>query len=189
MTVSRAFSPSLEMRSRHFSSPQHHRLQRVVHPWRGGLPLSAARPLVEAHFGDSPWRLFLCTVLLTKTRATQALPVLLALLQRYPTPLEVLREPEQARVAMVQMLRAVGLAQQRATRLVRLAQRLQDPDAEPWTDPLELPGVGRYGRDAFLLFAQPAACHLPAPTEAQVRTEGRLRGGASSTSSSIITKC
>jgi methyl-CpG-binding domain protein 4 len=152
-------------------------------PQPPGLPFS----LQTAHFGliqerirTSLYALVVQSILWNQTRGTTALPVLFALLARYPTPQDLSSAPLEDLTAMLQPL---GLHNIRAVRLIALAnawlaappckerryRKLHYPsrgcganvkpgevlgledEREGW-EIAHLPGMGRYALDSYRIF-------------------------------------
>jgi methyl-CpG-binding domain protein 4 len=109
------------------------------------LKLSPHRLLQEMVGGD-PWRLLVACILQNKTPGPRAEAAFFALMADYPTP-EALAEADVA--DLEERLRPLGLWRRRARVLVELSRRCITRD---WSDPRQLPGVGRYAHDSYEIF-------------------------------------
>lgn len=98
--------------------------------------------LLQAGLGKCPWRVAVASILLNRTTRKQVEPVLLALLEQWPTPMALACAD---RVDLADTLRSLGLQYTRANRLVRFSSKFLEDD---WADLRDLPGVGPYVADA-----------------------------------------
>jgi methyl-CpG-binding domain protein 4 len=116
-------------------------------PWDAPLspdPLVQERPEVAGN----PWRLLVVCVLCNLTQGKLAWPVALRVFDRWPDELALAKAPVNE---LAEMLRPIGLYAKRARWLVAMSRAYA---AGGWTDPSELPGVGRYARDAWAIFVE-----------------------------------
>jgi A/G-specific adenine glycosylase len=103
--------------------------------------------------GLSTFELLLTEVLLARTRADAVIPVVHALLARYPDAVSLARADQ---AALEEILKPLGLFRKRARALIPLAQQLVERHGG--TVPLQLeallalPYVGRYAANAYLCF-------------------------------------
>ncbi len=111
----------------------------------GGREVSPHRLLQELVDGD-PWRLLVACILQNKTPGPRAEAAFFALLREYPSA-EALAAADVA--SLEARLRPLGLWRRRARTLVALSRRFVEGG---WTDPRELPGVGRYAHDSYDIF-------------------------------------
>lgn len=111
------------------------------------------------NFRPFPWRsdrdvyrTLVTEVLLKQTGAERVVPIRDSLLRRYPTPHDLGRAD---RLALKELIRPLGLADQRAGHLVALGRSISELDRMPVTvnDLLRLPAVGRYTAAAVACFS------------------------------------
>ena len=87
-------------------------------------PLTAARfGLAQERVAHDPFRLLVAVMFLNKTRGAVAMPVFFQLMERYPTPLALANAQHDDVLGMIHHL---GLQNQRARSVVRLAQAWLD---------------------------------------------------------------
>mmetsp|Transcript_39703 Transcript_39703/g.91990 ORF Transcript_39703/g.91990 Transcript_39703/m.91990 type:complete len:356 (-) Transcript_39703:82-1149(-) len=102
--------------------------------------------LLEELFVDEPFHLLVCCVLLNQTRRVQVDRILFVLLAAFPSPATMAAADK---TELAQLLKPLGLHRRRATSLRLLAAEFEKG---AWEKPMELPGVGRYGQDAYDIF-------------------------------------
>ncbi|KAL1529298.1 hypothetical protein AB1Y20_000252 [Prymnesium parvum] len=107
--------------------------------------------LLEEVLWHRPWALLLGCILLNQTSRAQVDPVLARLLARFPDAAHLAgASSEAAAMGEVEhILRPLGLQRLRAARVVCFSQEFL---RGAWTKPEELPGVGKYGADAYRIF-------------------------------------
>jgi methyl-CpG-binding domain protein 4 len=103
--------------------------------------------LVQEILRDEPWKLLVAVILLNQTSAKQAIPILEKFFQIWP-------DPEHASQALPELiaavLRPIGLHNRRAKTIVKMSQTFLDG----FDDPLDLPGIGKYGADSYNMFCR-----------------------------------
>ena len=109
----------------------------------GLIDWSAQGPL-QVGLGGCPWRVAVASMLLCRTRGSQARPVLKELLGLWPEA-EALCKAE----GLEDTLRPCGLHRNRARQMQRYSCLWL---SDGWSDMRELPGVGLYVADAVGLF-------------------------------------
>lgn len=102
--------------------------------------------LLEEAFSNDPWRLLVVCLLLNQSRAEAVRKVLDPLFSRFPSPATLAHAPHGD---LESLLRPLGLQTRRASLLVAFSAAFARGD---WSDPAELPGVGRYASDAYRMF-------------------------------------
>ncbi len=103
--------------------------------------------LFQEEFADRPWSLLVCVICLNQTSAKQLRPIYKHLFARWPDPISMaLAVPDE----LEQMIAPLGLQRRRARALIRMSATY----AFLWDggDPIDLPGIGKYGSDSFKLF-------------------------------------
>lgn len=102
--------------------------------------------LLEELMCEQPFALLLCCILLNQTQRRQVDRVLHALLAQYGSAAAMAAADEGQLAAL---LRPLGLHRRRARTLIAFAAAFL---RDEWLRPAELPGVGRYGQDAYDIF-------------------------------------
>ena len=106
--------------------------------------------LIQHDLQHDPWALLVATMLLNRTRGSQVKPVLHKLLQLCPTPQALLDCPKDQ---VKDTIKCLGFYNRRTERLYKFSKAyLQRPN---FMRASELPGVGKYGNDSWLLFCSP----------------------------------
>lgn len=98
---------------------------------------------LQLAMGGCPWMVAVSSMMLCRTRRTQAEPVVREVFLRYPTPGDLCRAD-----GLENLLRPCGLHCSRARRL----RRFSSTWFSEWAELYDLPGVGAYVHDAVGLF-------------------------------------
>ena len=103
----------------------------------------------QERYRDDPWKLLCCVIMLNLTSGRQLEGVDVELFRRWPTAHE-LALADATEVAEV--VRSLGLYNRRAKSLIRMSVVY----AFLWdgSDPLSLPGIGKYGSDSYRIFVR-----------------------------------
>ncbi len=111
-----------------------------------GREMSPLR-LFQERYDDDPWRLLCCVICLNLCSGRALESVHEELFRRWPTPIEMALAK---RDDLETVLSYLGLQRRRATSLIRMSTAY----AFTWDgrDPLDLPGIGRYGSDSYRIF-------------------------------------
>ena len=97
---------------------------------------------------DRPWRLLLCCILLNQTTRAQVDPVVARLLRAFPDAATMAAaDPER----LEGILHPLGLHRRRTRTLISFSMAFLKGE---WRQPIELPGIGQYGADAFAIFCE-----------------------------------
>lgn len=111
----------------------------IVSPWN----------YFQERYQTNPWKLLCCVIMLNLTSGRQLEGIDKELFRRWPTCRHLsLADP----VEVADVIRSLGLYNRRARQLIRMSTFY----AFLWdgTDPLMLPGIGKYGRDSYLIFVR-----------------------------------
>lgn len=147
---------------------------RIVPP----MPVPALLTWGAANFRDLPWRhpgvsewhFLIAEVLLKREIGERAAPIWAELIRRYPTPARLARA---RRTSLVRILKPLGLQNQRADTLLRLAKIIKDEfegQLPPYETLLKLPGVGPYAAGALEIFVRGGRVPLLDPNIVRIGT-------------------
>jgi endonuclease III len=101
--------------------------------------------LIQEDYLDNPWKMMVCCILLNQTNNKQVRPILSSVFELIPDPISTIGcEPE--RLAAV--IKTTGFQNVKASRIIKLSQKWVDG----FSDAIELPGIGKYGRDSWEIF-------------------------------------
>lgn len=105
--------------------------------------------LFQERYDDDPWRLLCCTICLNLCSGAALESVHHDLFALWPTALHMATADQQEVEALVAHL---GLQRRRSRSLIRMSTAY----AMLWDgrDPIDLPGIGRYGADSYLIFVR-----------------------------------
>lgn len=118
-------------------------------------PPKSPHGLLEEDLYQNPWSLLVATIFLNKTSCMVARPYVERFLEDFPGPDAVLqKKPEELEC----YFENIGL-KKRAWQVWKMTDDFVN---KKWTDVGELFGIGRYGRDAFILFCLGDLEHEPA---------------------------
>lgn len=110
--------------------------------------LGEVRPLQERYGRGDPWRVLVICLLLNQTDGRVVARQLPAFFERFPVAPALAAAGSDAVAALLEPL---GMHHRRGRLLVQLSRAYV---REGWEDPLELPGVGSYAREAWRLFVE-----------------------------------
>lgn len=101
--------------------------------------------LIQEDYLDNPWKMMVCCILLNQTNNKQVRPILSSVFELIPDPISTIGcEPE--RLAAV--IKTTGFQNVKASRIIKLSQKWVDG----FNDAIDLPGIGKYGRDSWEIF-------------------------------------
>ena len=110
--------------------------------------------LTQEKYRGNPWKIFVTCLMLNKTAGRVANPIIEEFLRRWPTPAEYAKSARKSEV--LRLIRPLGLYNVRLERLDKLASSLAE--RVPYD---QIPGIGKYGRDAYLIFVEGRKDVLP----------------------------
>jgi endonuclease III len=103
--------------------------------------------LIQEDYLDNQWKMMVCCILLNQTNNKQVRPILSSVFELIPNPLSAIGcDPE--RLAAV--IKTTGFQNVKASRIIKLSQKWVDG----FNDAIELPGIGKYGRDSWEIFVK-----------------------------------
>jgi len=103
--------------------------------------------LIQEDYLDNPWKMMVCCILLNQTNNKQVRPILSSVFEFIPTPISTIGcDPE--RLAAV--IKTTGFQNVKASRIIKLSKKWVDG----FIDAIELPGIGKYGRDSWEIFVK-----------------------------------
>jgi endonuclease III len=103
--------------------------------------------LIQEEYINSPWKMLVCCILLNQTNNKQVRPILSSVFELIPNPVSTIGcDPE--RLAAV--IKTTGFQNVKASRIIKLSQKWVDG----FNDAIELPGIGKYGRDSWEIFVR-----------------------------------
>jgi methyl-CpG-binding domain protein 4 len=101
--------------------------------------------LIQEDYLDNPWKMMVCCILLNQTNNKQVRPILSSVFELIPDPISTIGcDPE--RLAAV--IKTTGFQNVKASRIIKLSQKW----VNGFDDAMDLPGIGRYGRDSWEIF-------------------------------------
>lgn len=89
--------------------------------------------------------MLVCCILLNQTSNKQVRPILSSVFKLIPEPISALRCDENTLAAVI---KTTGFQNIKAKRIKQLSSKWM----AGFSDPLELPGIGQYGRDSWEIF-------------------------------------
>ena len=102
--------------------------------------------LVQEFLRDEPWQLLCACILLNQSTAKSVWKILPEFLDRYPDGERLLMAPHEE---VADLLRPTGLYNVKTKRLRSMTEKYLTGG---WTEPEDLPGVGRYAADSYNMF-------------------------------------
>lgn len=103
--------------------------------------------LIQEDYLKDPWKMMVCCILLNQTNNKQVRPILSSLFELIPDPISTIGcDPE----VLAAVIKTTGFQNVKASRIIKLSQKWVDG----FKDALELPGIGKYGRDSWDIFIE-----------------------------------
>jgi len=101
--------------------------------------------LIQEEYVQDPWKMLVCCILLNQTNNKQVRPVLSSVFELIPDPISAIG-CDLERLAAV--IKTTGFQNIKAKRIRDLSSKWVDG----FNDPMDLPGIGQYGRDSWEIF-------------------------------------
>jgi methyl-CpG-binding domain protein 4 len=101
--------------------------------------------LIQEEYLYNPWRMMVCCICLNQTNNKQVRPILDILFSIIPDPVSAI-SCEKERIS--ECLKSTGFQNVKADRIKKMSQKW----IEGFENPLELPGIGKYGQDSWDIF-------------------------------------
>lgn len=101
--------------------------------------------LIQEILRDEPWQLLVAVICLNLTSARQAYSVLKEMFEKFPTP-ESVASVDASQLEPI--LKPLGLHRKRSQTIVKMSKAY----LKGFSDPLQLPGIGKYGADSYNMF-------------------------------------
>ena len=101
--------------------------------------------LIQEEYVQDPWKMLVCCILLNQTNNKQVRPVLSSVFELIPDPISAIG-CDLERLAAV--IKTSGFQNIKAKRIRDLSSKWVDG----FNDPMDLPGIGQYGRDSWEIF-------------------------------------
>lgn len=103
--------------------------------------------LIQEEYINSPWKMLVCCILLNQTNNKQVRPILSSVFELIPNPVSTIGcDPER----LAEAIKTTGFQNVKASRIIKLSQKWVDG----FIDAIELPGIGKYGRDSWEIFVK-----------------------------------
>ncbi len=132
--------------------------------------------LIQEKVFDDPWKIFVVCVFCNLTRRVEAEPYMWEFFSRWPNP-HAASQADHAELA--DMIAPLGLANRRATTLIKLSQQYI---GKHWDDdPRCLHGVGEYAYDAWQIFCKGRWASIPEPKDGALKKYWRWVNGKENT--------
>lgn len=101
--------------------------------------------LIQEDYVHDPWKMLVCCILLNQTNNRQVRPILSSLFELIPDPRSAIACDQESLAAVI---KTTGFQNTKASRIKKLSERW----VIGFEDPIELPGIGQYGRDSWEIF-------------------------------------
>ncbi len=101
--------------------------------------------LIQEEYLNDPWKMMVCCICLNQTNNKQVRPILDILFSIIPDPNSAIR-CQKERIS--ECLKSTGFQNVKADRIKKMSSKW----IEGFNDPLDLPGIGKYGQDSWDIF-------------------------------------
>ena len=103
--------------------------------------------LIQEEYLDNPWKMMVCCILLNQTNNKQVRPILESVFGLIPNPNSAVEcNPD----SLATIIKTTGFQNVKASRIIKLSQKW----VGGFNDAIELPGIGKYGRDSWEIFVR-----------------------------------
>ncbi len=102
--------------------------------------------LIQEKYWPDGWKILVCCLCLNLTTRKQMEPVVEEMFKRWPTAAALSQADEEE---LQELIKPLGMWRRRTTTLKKMSYQYH---AGQWVDVEELPGVGKYARDAYRIF-------------------------------------
>lgn len=103
--------------------------------------------LIQEEFLDDHWKMMVCCILLNQTSNKQVRPILRSVFELIPDPISAIRCDH---LILAAVIKTTGFQNLKASRIIRMSEKW----ISGFDDPIELPGIGQYGRDTWKIFVE-----------------------------------
>jgi endonuclease III-like uncharacterized protein len=110
--------------------------------------------LIQDEYRGDPWKIMVCCILLNQTSNKQVRPLLDTIFSRFPDP-ESIYDSDRSEISS--MIRSTGFQNIKADRIVKMSLKY----CSGFSHPKELPGIGRYGLESWMIFVDNFVDFLP----------------------------
>ena len=101
--------------------------------------------LIQEDYLKDPWKMMVCCICLNQTNNKQVRPILDILFETIPDPNHAVLCDEQR---ISECLKSTGFQNIKARRIKQMSRKWIDG----FSNPSELPGIGKYGQDSWDIF-------------------------------------
>ena len=101
--------------------------------------------LIQEEYLNDPWKMMVCCICLNQTNNKQVRPILDILFALMPDPNSAIMCPKEM---ISECLKSTGFQNVKADRIKKMSQKW----ISGFSDPSELPGIGKYGQDSWDIF-------------------------------------
>lgn len=101
--------------------------------------------LIQEEYLNDPWKMMVCCICLNQTNNKQVRPILDILFSIIPDPDSAITCSEET---ISECLKSTGFQNVKADRIKKMSQKW----ISGFSDPSELPGIGKYGQDSWDIF-------------------------------------
>lgn len=102
--------------------------------------------LLQEIYSPDEWRILVCCIFLNQTGRKQVDAVRETFFKKWPNAKRAAKaNPDE----MKEVIRSLGFVNRRTSTIIRMSKDFINLD---WTDPIELFGIGQYGKDSYDIF-------------------------------------
>jgi len=101
--------------------------------------------LIQEEYLNDPWKMMVCCICLNQTNNKQVRPILDILFSIMPDPDSAITCSKET---ISECLKSTGFQNVKADRIKKMSQKW----ISGFSDPSELPGIGKYGQDSWDIF-------------------------------------
>lgn len=110
--------------------------------------------IIQEDYSSDPWKVLVCCILLNQTSNKQVRPLIESFFTKWPNPKSLICEKD---LAISEFIKTTGFQNLKAKRIKDFSIAWESGVR----DPFKFPGIGDYGREAWMIFVDNDTSFVP----------------------------